>query len=190
MARLDVVDAVTDINLQEWHMQGGVECLLLDVEGTVAPYGSTEVDPGVLRKLEAARESGYISVVGLVSNKTDLGFLNEVGDQVAADGIFIPLERSERKPSPTLVERAMRELEQTKDTTGMAGDKYTADVKAAMAAELTRIAWNGRLGTTDHLGDRLLRRPYEAVMCRLPLVRILGGSIELDYPLQTHIFRT
>jgi predicted HAD superfamily phosphohydrolase YqeG len=183
MAKLELVETVADIDLQEWHEQGGVECLLLDVEGTIVPYGSTEVDPSVSKKIEVAKASGLISVVGLVSNKTDLGFLAEVGAQISADGIFAPKERHERKPSPTLVERAMREFEQTKQSTGMAGDKYTADANAAMAAELTRIAWNRRLGTTDHLGDRLLRRPYEAVTSRLPLSVMLGGSWEFDYPI-------
>lgn len=190
MARLDSVNSVADIDFREWHEAGGVECLLLDVEGTLSPYGSTEVDPEIVRALDVARDSGFVAVVGLISNKTDVGFLAEVGQQVHADGIVIPLERSERKPSPTLVNRAMAAFGQTKETTGMAGDKYTADVKAAMNAELSRIALNRRLGTTDHLGDRLFRRPYEAVMCRFPLNFLLGESQELEYPLNSRFSRS
>lgn len=184
MARLDSVGSVADIDFQEWHEVGGVECLLLDVEGTLSPHSSTEVDAEILRGLTIARSSGFVAVIGLVSNKTDRGFLGEVAQQVGAEGVFSPQQRSERKPKPTLVTRAMGELGHTSATTGMAGDKYTADVKAAMNAELTRIAWCRRLGKADLVGDRIFRRPWEAITSRLPLDFILDGSQELEYPMR------
>lgn len=177
---IECVDHVGEVDFGAWR-EAGVQCLLLDVEGTLAPYGSPEVDADVRASIQDARRVG-MRVIGLVSNKTDLGFLGEVADQVGADGIFTPRTRAERKPRPDMLVRAMYELGEFRPCqTGMIGDKYTADVKAGLNAEVAKIAWTKRLGSTDHWGDRFFRRPYEAAFCRVPL-SFLGGYMDPNAP--------
>lgn len=172
---------VDGIDFGNWQ-EAGIELVLFDREGTLTEQGDTQIDPAIAEHLLLAKDLGQIANMGIVSNSTNAGASQLAGAQIEIprSNVFVPRDRSERKPGPGMVLRAMDELGYTPAQTAMVGDKNTADIAAAKAAGLKRIAWVDRLGNADLIGDRLFRRPYESI-AKWQLRTLLGGSIEIDY---------
>jgi histidinol phosphatase-like enzyme len=113
---------------------------------------------------------GHIATLNLVTNKTNSAFIKDVNAQLPFASVWSPETHAERKPNPTLLKRALVNTQEYynglvgPDQAVMIGDKYTGDMKAAKAAGIALGFWVKRLGSSDHLGDRLIRRPYERIL--------------------------
>lgn len=168
------VRSILDINFEQLADQG-ISHVMSDVESTLCPYGTTEIDPLILRHINNARDLGFIATFDLVTNKTNPAFLNAIGAQFQGAGVYSPTDRSERKPSSAMLDASIQSqakrttLEPRLDVAIMIGDKYTGDMKAAKRAGVAYGFWVKRLGSTDHIGDRLFRRPYESIL--YPFIR-------------------
>ena len=160
MTRIISVDSITNINFSLLDAEG-VSHVLTDIESTVAPYGVAEVDPSIKKYLDNQRELGHIATLSLMTNKTDEAFVSSIAEQLNADHYFIPRTRAERKPKPAMIYRAMEQLSANTNQLAVVGDKFTADMAAAKAAGAAYGYYVRRLGSTDHPGDRWIRRPYE-----------------------------
>lgn len=153
-------------DLVSWAEQG-ITCLLCDIEGTLTPWGESAVEPAVLQKLAEARRAG-IAKIGLITNipPSKVAQIKAVAAAVQAEVYCFPLKHSERKPSSTMVQRAMGELGVLPEHTAMIGDKLV-DVLAAQRAQVNRVMWVKRLGEADNAFDKLLYRPIEPLLRRL-----------------------
>lgn len=153
--------SILAINFRSWHAQG-ITCVLLDVDSTLTPWLGTEVAPEITYALQTARKAG-IAQIGLVTNsnpkKEDR--IIEIARQIKADAYFLPQRFRERKPRPVLIRTAMQQLGVSPQQTVMVGDKFGTDVRAARRAGVAKVAWVDRLGDTDMVFDRLIRRPIE-----------------------------
>lgn len=153
--------SILAINFKSWHAQG-ITCALLDVDSTITPWLGTDVAPEITNALQAARKAG-ITHIGLVTNsnpkKEDR--IIEIARQIKADAYFLPKRFRERKPSPVLIRAAMQQFGVSPQQTVMVGDKFSTDVRAARRAGVAKVAWVDRLGDTDMMFDRLIRRPIE-----------------------------
>jgi predicted HAD superfamily phosphohydrolase YqeG len=108
-----------------------------------------------------------IRKIGLITNikqsSDGEARVRKVAATIHADVYYQPRTAGERKPSPLLLKRAFKELGVKSHEAAFIGDKYV-DVLAGSRAHVGRIAWVKRLGTTDHLADRLLYRPIEPLL--------------------------
>lgn len=141
--------------------------MLLDVDSTITPWLGTDVAPEITKKLQTARRTG-IARIGLVtnSNRKKEARIIEIARQCGADDYFMPQRFRERKPRPALILKAMQRFGVTPEQTVMIGDKFSADVRAAKRAGVTKVAWIDRLGDADHMFDRVIRRPIEQLIKR------------------------
>lgn len=167
---VECVPGVEQIPFAQWH-EAGVQCLLFDMDGTLNPYGSVVVPQEIIDTLVTSRERDLYKALGIVTHNKDHSAIKKVAKQVGADSYFSPNRWSDRKPRPVLIELALTEFGFEPSETGMTGDKFTADVRAGVKAGVSRIAWVDRLGATDAIGDRVLRRPYEDIVYRRVLER-------------------
>lgn len=153
--------SLLEVNFETWRKQG-ITCILLDVDSTVAPWLGSTITPEMAHKLAQARKVG-ITHIGLVTNSRQKAAerIADIAQQCGADGYFLPGRLKERKPSPSLIRKALEQFGVKPEQAAMAGDKYTADVLAAKRAGLAKAAWVDRLGKEDLLLDRLIRRPAE-----------------------------
>lgn len=155
-------ESLLEVNFRTWRKQG-ITCVLLDVDSTVAPWLGSVITPEMARKLAQARKIGIMHI-GLVTNSRQKAAerIADIAQQCGADGYFLPGRFKERKPSPSLINKALAQFAAKPEQAAMVGDKYTADVIAAKRAGLAKAAWVDRLGKEDLLLDRLIRRPAEA----------------------------
>jgi HAD superfamily hydrolase (TIGR01662 family) len=161
---IELHQGITDIDFERWASELGVRAVFLDVEGTVTEYGSRTVPPEIINHITRAKQLGQITAIGLVSNSSNQPMIESVREQLGADLTIHPKEREHRKPSPYMLNRLASVLGLEAGRVGVVGDKYTADIKAAQRAGVAVAAWVKRLGKADHPGDRIFRRPLEAVI--------------------------
>lgn len=153
--------SLIEIDFVAWRSQG-ITCLLLDVDSTLTSWLGANVEPGIVKKLQQARQIG-VDHIGLVTNSRTSASkrIEEIARQCGADSYFLPARFTERKPSPSLIRNAMEHFGATPGQTALVGDKYTADIIAAKRAGIAKAAWVDRLGSADLIFDRILRRPIE-----------------------------
>src|ERR1700722_11639916 len=104
----------------------GISCLLLDIEGTIAPWNSQEVVDEIARTLTRARVEG-ISHIGLISNmpKSRENMAAAVAKKVHADGYWIAQASHERKPGTVMLNYAMEQFHVRPKHIAYIGDKLT-----------------------------------------------------------------
>jgi predicted HAD superfamily phosphohydrolase YqeG len=173
---VECADRVPDINFAAWNAESGVTCLLFDIDGTLRPLRSSEMDEDIVSALVDSRNFG-IEAIGLVTHNKNPQAVEQVRQQIGADAAFWPNGWKDRKPRPTMIGYACERFDVEPEQVGMIGDKFTADIKAAVRAGVSRAAWVDRLGRTDVPGDRL-RRPYEELRYRKVLEAV--GPTELN----------
>lgn len=156
--------SITAIDFAAWHSTYGVICLICDIEGTLLPWGDSEVSGAVRQALKRARRAG-ITKFALVTNisPSQEARVRTIARAVRADVYCIPRGLEQRKPSPHMVLAAMETLGVSPHETAIVGDKLL-DVLAARRAHIRMTAWVSRLGSTDHPGDRLFYRPIEPLL--------------------------
>ena len=151
---------ITAIDFEKYK-EKGVTTLLLDAEGTFVRHDGWQVDQDVIDKIKNAGFE-HIAIVSNKKPKDERTFvkLNYWAHQIGADIIVTPESKSERKPHPAMLEKALVAFHVRPDQALMVGDKRTADIKAANAAG-THSVHVERHGEQDLAGDRYLRRPLE-----------------------------
>lgn len=161
MTKIIAVESMLDVDFEALSAKGIVH-LQTDIESTLAPYNVCEVDPWVNFYLDIHKTIGNIATTSLITNKTDLDFVESIACQLGPDtAYFTPHNRSERKPSASLIERAAEHAGASRDSIVVVGDKLSADMKAARRAGVAAGYWVERLGKQDLIFDRLIRRPLE-----------------------------
>ena len=164
---------LTDVPLVQWDVQG----LVIDWEDTVGVAGDAEGVPKHIDHIRQHLGERAIRFLAIATNKTpknddDRRMLEGWREQVGADIILHPMDGSERKPSATMLRKAveadvlgLHNIPRDGALWGMIGDKATSDVRAGNFAQFEHIAWTRPFsGSERHLGDRILRDPFEHVL--------------------------
>lgn len=163
------VESVLDIDFAE-HVAEGRTTLLLDAESTFVEYYGWDVDEAITKKFQEVRELGIENII-IVTNKKpryeeDLWQVEWWARQIGADMAFVPLHKSQRKPSPEMLLKALQAVGAKQEQALMVGDKLTGDAQAANDGGIYSIQVD-RLGRLDHFGDRVARRPFEKLVGQL-----------------------
>jgi CDP-diacylglycerol--glycerol-3-phosphate 3-phosphatidyltransferase len=158
---LEHTPGVTAIDFAAWHKDHGITTVLFDIDGTLTPWNVVHVEDVVISAVQEAKKAG-IAHVGLVSNMRAkrLERLASIAEQVGASTYHLPQRPDERKPSSKMIYAALEKIGGTPEQTGFVGDKIV-DVLAAQRAGLARMAWVDRLGTADHMIEKIFYRPIE-----------------------------
>lgn len=159
---------VTDIDFEKWAAEG-VTTLLSDVEACLGETGSEELIPEHVEALERAKRAGIPNLALQtnlrVQSQEERNLLVAWQDQTGADIVLTPLEAKERKPGPYMSYKAMQffGLDPQADgaQVGVIGDKASADMRAGYFIGAEHRAWTRPFGD-QHIGDRLIRGPFEA----------------------------
>lgn len=161
---LEHAPGVTAIDFAGWHDRRGICAVLFDIEGTLTPWADPKVDEAVAAALKHARKAG-IEHYGLVSNMNAryAARAAAVAEQIGAGTYHVPLVCADRKPSPAMLRAALAKLDVRPEAAGFVGDKLV-DVLAAHRAGVARVVWVDRLGSADHVLDKLFYRPAERLL--------------------------
>ncbi len=164
--RVRLIGSIAQIDFKAWHRYG-ITCLLLDIEGTVAPWNTQDVPPEIVRSLACARAAG-IRDIALISNipQNEEHRVQQICKKIGVESYWIPRHVSERKPSITMLRYAMRHFNVAPRHVAYAGDKVI-DVIAGKRAGVGEIVWVRRLGRADHPADLWFYRPIEPVIRQL-----------------------
>lgn len=159
--------SVAEIDFDWWHRQYGIDCVLFDVDGTLAAYSEHCVPLGHIEALNRARSAG-IAAFGLVTNARPRHKprICHVASQVGANAYCMPAKLRHSKPSIYMIDQILDTLDIAPDRVGFVGDKLV-DVLAATRAKLACAIWVERLGPRDNMLDRLLYRPVEPIIKHL-----------------------
>lgn len=152
------ISGVGEIDLERLKF-GGFEGVILDLDGTMHPRKMpTEMSEEGIALVLSARELSM--GVAIATNNTS-EFRNRQASSLLYEVPCISPNGNgyRRKPNPDLLLAGCAKLGVDPTKTAMVGDKYTLDGKAARRAGLPLFFWVERLGTEDHIGDRLFRRP-------------------------------
>lgn len=157
---------ITDIDLSRWANEG-VKLLMVDVEACLGETGSEQLEVEHVKHIQEAHE--VIPHIALWSNKKirtedDRDLVAGWGDQVGADAIFTPIDSSQRKPSPVNAYKAMQMFGVKPSETGVIDDKASAGVRGGSFAGMEHRAWTRAFGDDRHIGDRIVRDPFEAIL--------------------------
>jgi len=156
--------SVTNIDFADWHRRN-IDCLLLDIEGTILPWKTQAVPAEIVEALKKARQAG-IREIGVISNisRKDEARVRAICKQINVEHYWIPQTRRARKPNTAMLKHAMQHFHAKPSEVAYVGDKFV-DVIAGKRAHVAAIVWVRRLGKADHPLDYWLYRPLE------PLIR-------------------
>ncbi len=163
----------------EFLSKNGIDTLLLDAEGTFVEFGTIYPDQKIASHLKNLRTQLPQLKVAIVTNKTakdpaSFVTLTHWGDTINADVVITPLDPSWRKPSSRMIHEAMNFFQVPSSESSsvlMAGDKLTGDVRSANRASIRSMIITQIVGVNDHLGDRLVRRPFEDKLLKFGRMR-------------------
>ncbi|MDR2358075.1 MAG: HAD hydrolase-like protein [Oscillospiraceae bacterium] len=154
-------DAVTDIR-SAFLRDIGVTFLMLDLDNTLAPYGSDVPDERVVRWADTLRAGGIRLFI--VSNSRRPGRTERVAGVLRVDYI-----KNARKPSPAGVIAAIRKAGGAPERSALAGDQIYTDTLAANRAGVTSILVRPiRLGNAFLAARYGLEAPFRAMAARRP----------------------
>ena len=155
------VEKVTDLNPTVLRDEG-LEGLLLDIDGTLKDYGTTEYPPEVLDWIVKVREAGLS--ICLFSN----GRIDKV--RASAAILDAPWVAKAYKPSPLKCRKGLAELGMTADQVALIGDQIFADVLSGRLAGIRTILVEPTSWVEPWFTK--LKRPFE-----IPLRRMLRRSL-------------
>jgi len=172
----EIVDRISDINVEKL-VKMGINTLVVDAESTITVFDGFEVPDDIANWFKEARELGidniFISTNKRPKSTDDIVQIEYWLHQIGADLAYVPLDKSQRKPVPYMLQSIMQEHNLEKTQIAAFGDKVSSDILAAnFAGAYSGLV--GRLGDEDHPGDRALRRPYEKGL--LAMQHVLKGS--------------
>ncbi len=118
----EVADRVADIDLEALRA-GGIEGLLLDVDNTLVPWATCEMDEATEDWVGRAKQGFAIC---LLSNSVRGKRMRRLAEQLSVPGVSA--WGLGRKPFAGGFKRALRETGTEPETTAMVGDQLLADV--------------------------------------------------------------
>jgi phosphoglycolate phosphatase len=132
-------------------LAGRVETEMTDLE--VAAVPSAEPTPYVHEVIASARESGR--TIGVVSNNSSRAVNAYLDRHGLSDGITLVLARTSHdpallKPSPYLIDEAIRGLDANRLACALVGDSYT-DIEAAHSAGVASIGYANKPGKRERM---------------------------------------
>ena len=110
----------------------GVSLLLLDLDNTIAPYGTVVPSVDIAAWAENMKNNG-ITLFIITNNRGS----KRVGSLAEAFGIGYIMKA--RKPLISGIHRALRQLDEKPEQTALAGDQVYTDILAANSAGLLSI---------------------------------------------------
>jgi HAD superfamily hydrolase (TIGR01549 family) len=130
-----------------------VEAEMTDLEVTAVP--SAEPTPYVHEVIASARESGRI--IGVVSNNSSRAVSAYLDRHGLSDGVNLVIARTSHdpallKPSPHLIDEAIRGLDASRASTVLVGDSYT-DIEAAHSAGVASIGYANKPGKRERMAQ-------------------------------------
>lgn len=116
----------------EFLMNRGIRLLLLDLDNTLAPYGTVVPPEQIAAWAETVKKSGV--TLFIITN-------NRGSDRVArlAEAYGIEYIMKAQKPFVTGIKKALEQLGRTPQETALAGDQVYTDILAANSAGLLSI---------------------------------------------------
>ena len=132
-------------------MAARVEAEMADLE--VAAVPTAEPTPYVHEVIASARESGRI--IGVVSNNGPRAVNAYLERHDLSDGVRLVVARSSHdpellKPSPHLIDEAVRGLQADPERSTLVGDSFT-DIEAARRADVSSIGYANKPGKHERM---------------------------------------
>jgi HAD superfamily hydrolase (TIGR01549 family) len=132
-------------------MAARVEAEMADLE--VAAVPTADPTPYVHQVIASARESGRI--VGVVSNNSPRAVNAYLDRHSLSGGIRLVVARTSHdpallKPSPHLIDKAVRDLDADPTESALVGDSFT-DIEAAHRADVASIGYANRPGKLERM---------------------------------------
>jgi predicted HAD superfamily phosphohydrolase YqeG len=173
-----VVGDIAEIDFGDLYDNHGITTIFADRDGTLADYKSSTVPHNFRAAFSEGRHAlqkrGTDLHVSVMTNtppsdpESLVGLIRVMKDVGAEDG-EVPDNAGDRKPSQRmplkLFARSYARNRTRPNQVAVIGDKRTADVLAAHNAGFFSILVDHkRVGPWDSVGDKLLRRPYEAFL--------------------------
>jgi phosphoglycolate phosphatase len=134
-------------------MAARVEAEMADLE--VAAVPTAEPTPYVHEVIASARESGRI--IGVVSNNSPRAVNAYLDRHGLSDGIRLVVARTSHdpallKPSPHLINEAVRGLDAEPTAVSLVGDSFT-DIEAAHLADVASIGYANKSGKRERMAE-------------------------------------
>ncbi|MCD6360624.1 MAG: YqeG family HAD IIIA-type phosphatase [Armatimonadetes bacterium] len=166
----EVAARVSDIDLDALARRG-IEGLVLDVDNTLLPWGSADLDAGTRRWMQRARERFSIC---LLSNSVRGRRMRKLARELDVPGLSAWGLR--RKPFRGGVMAALRRTGTAPEHTAMIGDQLLTDVLAGNRAGLYTI-WVDRISPREFVLTRF-NRIFEGWLARrLDRAGLLPGPV-------------
>lgn len=124
-------NSVCDVT-PEFLKEHGISLLLLDLDNTLAPYGTTEPPEHIARWAEHIKENG-VALFIITNNRGS----NRV--ESLASAFRIDFIKGANKPFVKGINKAIAQLGKTPKETALVGDQIYTDIIAANAASITSI---------------------------------------------------
>jgi phosphoglycolate phosphatase len=158
-------------------MAARVEAEMAELE--VAAVPTAEPTPYVHEVIASARESGRI--IGVVSNNGPRAVNAYLDRHGLSDGIRLVVARTSHdpallKPSPHLIDEAVRGLDADPGATTLVGDSFT-DIEAAHSAKVASIGYANKPGKRER-------------MIELKAGVVIAGMADLALSLRAHSVNT
>ncbi len=172
-----LAESVIDEQVWRSFRERNIGVVLFDYEGTVAKTDGWRVIPGLRQRIESHRQwyeehnPGRKFYEGGVTNKRPKDWITFIKlialtRQVGAEVCFVPQDSWQRKPSSVMPLQAALYFDSDPSEMAVIGDKASGDVKAGYDSGMWTV-WTKRYGWEDLIGDRIGRRPPEAVWRRI-----------------------
>jgi phosphoglycolate phosphatase len=125
------------------------------VQSLVAAVPTADPTPYVHQVIASARESGRI--IGVVSNNSPRAVNAYLDRHSLSGGIRLVVARTSHdptllKPSPHLINKAVRGLDADPSATALVGDSFT-DIEAAHHAEVSSIGYANKPGKQERMTE-------------------------------------
>lgn len=155
-----IVDRMEDLD-QDALWEKGIRGLIFDLDNTLCPYHSTEIEPERMEWLQRARSRFKMCIL---SNTFKYRRLRRVGDKIGIPGIGRWL--CGRKPGRGGVNDALNIMGTKPEETAILGDQVFADVLAGNRSGLLTI-WIPRLDACEFITTKMIRGIERVVLRRV-----------------------
>jgi uncharacterized protein len=146
----------------------GVRGLIFDLDNTIVPPHTNELQPRVARWLQGMKESGFPFII--VSNNHNIEYMKR-----AEHLLGVPVLGPARKPSTQAMKQALEWLKLPAEEVAMIGDRPLTDIWAGQRAGCKTILVDSLMRANEHGLIHLLR-----TLERLP-VSVPEGTRERLY---------
>lgn len=138
---------------------GGIRAVVTDLDNTLVPWRSEDVEAEVIAWLTSLRDAGM--KVCIASNTRHLRRLERLGERLGI--LHVPFNAA--KPGVRGIQRALSLLGSPPGETAMVGDQLFTDIVAGNRAGLYTVLVNP-LSRREFVGTRLISRSAERLILR------------------------